>query len=359
MPQLDIATLRLFNQQISVPEFTDANALLKHMGAMQGQDFRSAIWAVGLRLKNANISAVEKAYNSGDILRTHAMRPTWHIVARENLSWLLDLTAPHVFTHTKGRHRNLELTSQILKKCHTILEKELEGSVHLTREEILRVFTQHKLPVAALQLSHILMDAELHKIICSGKLKNNKITYALFHERILKPQKLSHEEAIIELAKIYFTSHGPALMEDFQWWSGLSSGKIKLAAATIEKEFSVRIINDKKYYFSEEVKPLSKGINTHYLLPAYDEFIISYKDRSGLFTDHSYAKAISNNGIFRPVIADNKGRAIGIWSQTTKPNQRLLEFQFFESIDQKISRAIEKEITRYAEFNGIQVTVKL
>jgi hypothetical protein len=354
----DIAALRLFNQQISAPEYADAHTLLKHMGAMQAQDFRSAIWAIGLRLKGVNISAFEKAYDSGKILRTHVMRPTWHMVARENINWILDLTAPQVLSQTKGRYQDLELTTHMLNKSHTVLTKALEDSNHLTREEILAVLKNHKLPVAAQQLSHILMNAELHKVICSGRLKNKKISYALFDERVPKRAELHHEEALAKLARIYFTSHGPALIEDFQWWSGLSLGKVRLGIAAIEKELSVEIIGNKKFYFFENVRFKRAEMNAHYLLPAFDEFIISYKDRSGMFTSNTYTKAVSTNGIFRPVVATAKGQIIGIWNQTTKPGERSLELQFFENVSLGISQAIEKELIRYSNFSGIKVTVK-
>lgn len=325
---------------------------------MQAQDFRSMMWAIGLRLHDTKLSEVEKAYNSGTILRTHVMRPTWHIVARENLSWLLDLTAAQVLSQTKGRLRDLELTPRLLKKCHSIIEKEMDGANHLTREEISLVLTKSKLSLISQQLSHILMDAELHKLICSGRLKNNKISYALFDERVAKQTKLTHEEALAKLARIYFASHGPALIEDFQWWSGLSLGKAKLAVAAIEKDFSTLIVDDKKFYFFEEASCRQPEINAHYLLPAYDEFVISYKDRSGMFKDHTYAKAISNNGVFRPVIVNGEGRIIGIWSQTTRGNQRFLGFQFFENETLKVSRTLEKEMMRYSDFSNIQTTVK-
>ncbi len=358
MARQDIAPIRLINQHISSPIHKDANALLQHMGAMQAQDFRSSIWAVGLRLQGSKISDVEEAYNNGTILRTHVMRPTWHMVARENISWLLDLTAGQILSQTKGRHRDLGLTNQILNKCHSVIENELNKSEHLTREEILAAFKIHKLPVESLQLSHILMNAELHKIICSGKLKNKKLTYALFDERVQKQEKLDMEEALAKLAKMYFISHGPATAEDFQWWSGLPLGKVRLAISLIEQELSVRNQKDRKIYFSEDNSYKQAAKSAHFLLPAYDEFVISYKDRSDMLLNDTHARVISSNGIFRPVIVNGEGRVIGIWTQITKSNVKTLDFQFFEDISERASRIIEKEILRYGSFSDTKITVK-
>ena len=61
-----------------------------------------------------------------------------------------------------------------------------------------------------------------------------------------------------------------------------------------------------------------------YLLPAFDEFIISYKDRRAALPFENHIKAVSNNGIFRPVIVVN-GQVVGIWKRTTKKDKVMVE----------------------------------
>lgn len=351
----DIAALRLFNQQISSPAFLQVSDILQHMGAMQAQDFQSAVWAVGLRHKNSAISEFEKSYNSGEILRTHVMRPTWHLVANKNINWLLDLTASQVLSQTKGRHRDLGLSTQLLHQCNAVFENELSGGLHMTREEILAALKKHKLLIANQQLSHILMNAELHKILCSGSLKDKKLTYALFEERVTDKTKLAPDEALAELAKIYFTSHGPALAEDFQWWSGLSAGKVKLGIAAIEKTLTSLMVDGKKFYFFEPSGFRRPEKDSIYLLPAYDEFIISYRDRSTILNEQTHGNVVSSNGIFRPVIVDNNAGVVGIWRHLAKNNSRSIELQFFKKSSQANIKRFEKKLMHYGEFLGQKV----
>jgi hypothetical protein len=354
----DIAVQRLFNQQISAPEFLSASELLEHKGAMQAQDFHSSVWAVGLRLKNAAFSEFEMSYNAGGILRTHVMRPTWHLVANKNISWLLDLTAPQVLSQTKGRHRNLGLTDRLLKQCNDIFSKELSGGHHMTREELMASLRKHKIPVVNEQLSHILMNAELHKVICSGSLKFKKLTYALFDERVKKKEILTKDESIAKLARIYFKSHGPALAEDFQWWSGLTLREVKLGILLNEKTISSLSLNGETYYFYADTPSQRPQKNPAFLLPAYDEYVISYRDRSLILAYRIYAKVVSSNGIFRPVIVDGKGGIIGTWGYIKKNKNRIIEFQFFEPSPLQNSKAIKERILHYQNYLNEKVTLQ-
>ena len=53
-------------------------------------------------------------------------------------------------------------------------------------------------------------------------------------------RSLARDEALAELARRYFTSHGPATWRDFAWWSGLRAGDareaIQLARTHLTRE---------------------------------------------------------------------------------------------------------------------------
>ena len=80
MDYQDIAFQRLSQQRISQNQFKDPADIVRWLGAVQAQDYAGASWALGLRLEKATVEQVEAAFNSGKILRTHLMRPTWHFV---------------------------------------------------------------------------------------------------------------------------------------------------------------------------------------------------------------------------------------------------------------------------------------
>jgi hypothetical protein len=92
----NIAGSRLINQQIAGSACTTVKEIVAWMGAIQGQDYAMAMWAIGLRLKGATRAAVEAAITEAGIIRTHVLRPTWHFVAAADIYWMLELSAPHI-----------------------------------------------------------------------------------------------------------------------------------------------------------------------------------------------------------------------------------------------------------------------
>lgn len=313
----DISHLRLINQQIIASKFKTAKEIVGCMGAMQAQDFSMAKWAIGVRLLKSTDKLIESAIDKGEIIRTHLMRPTWHFVSSDDIYWMLELTAPQIKASLKSRDKELEINKFIYEKSNFIIENALHGGKHLFREELVSGLEQANIATDNNRASHLLLRAELDGIICSGTTKNNKITYALLSERVPKAKVFTREEALSKLAQKYFTSHGPATLQDFVWWAGLSVTESKHALEMIKSNLVSETIDNQTYWFTDlfSIPNIDKELVC--LLPAYDEFIISYKDRTATLPFEIHNKAVSNNGIFRPTIVI-KGQVRGLWKRTIK-----------------------------------------
>jgi hypothetical protein len=349
----DISKFRLKNQQIADTKFKTVKDIVGWMGAMQAQDFSMAKWAIGVRLPGSTDKAIQESFNKGQILRTHLLRPTWHFVSEDDIYWILELTAPHIKASLKSRNKELGLTKETFDKSNEIIERVLTGGKYFTREEIIDAIEKAKIHIDNPQAYyHLILNAELDGIICSGPIKGNKQTYALLSERVSKKKILNRNEALAELAKKYFTGHGLATLQDFVWWSGLPVADARKSLELSKLEIVSEIIGSRIYWFSKSF-PLSYSSDTEkdavYLLPAFDEFIISYKDRSASIPIENQKKAISSNGIFRPVIALN-GQVIGVWKRTTKKNKTIIETHFFQSPNKSRKSLIEKEAATYGQF---------
>jgi len=85
------------------------------------------------------------------------------------------------------------------------------------------------------------------------------------------------------------------------------------------------------------------------LLPAFDEFLISYKDRMASISLISHKKAVSENGIFRPVIVIN-GQVRGVWKRMIKKDKVIIETELFEPYNKSIKNQIENEIESFRLF---------
>lgn len=347
----EIALLRLTNQQISFSGLKTVAELVYWLGAVQAQDFPAAKWAVGVRLPGSTDKAVETAIDSGEIIRTHVLRPTWHLVSAEDVYWMLELSALQIKTAARSRDKELELTEEAFSHCNTLLEKWLRDGNYLPREELVKLLADAGFSNDNNRVSHILMRAEIDGIIGSGPTKAGKQTYALLAERVPFKKLLKREEAAAELARRYFTSHGPAALPDFAWWSGLPVKECRQAIEAIKTDFVVEIVDGETYLFHPEF-PVSEAENEMiYLLPAYDEFIISYKNRAATLTYENHLKVVSNNGFFRPVIVQN-GQVIGVWKRSIKKDNAILETEYFGNPGKAIKKQVEKEFEKYVQFLG-------
>src|SRR6185503_19396941 len=132
MNRVGLVSQRLHNQRLSAPDFRKAVDVVRWFGAVQAQEFEAAKWALALRMRSATNAAIEEAFNRGTILRTHVMRPTWHIVARDDIRWLLELTAPGVNVRCGSGYRMFELDDAVFKRSRKVFERALRGGKHLS-----------------------------------------------------------------------------------------------------------------------------------------------------------------------------------------------------------------------------------
>ncbi|NVO18660.1 MAG: winged helix DNA-binding domain-containing protein [Bacteroidetes bacterium] len=350
MDSQELIKLRLTSQQLYLPGVSDPTELISWMGALQAQDYAMAKWALGIRIPGCTDQEVAGAIKRGDIIRTHVMRPTWHLISSDDIYWMLDLTAPSIKASVRSRHRDLELTDKVLSKCLSIIQNELEGGNHCTREELMLKLSEAKIQTDLNRSSHIMVWAEMEGLVCSGADKEGKSTYALLEERVPGKKTLPMDEAAVRLAEKYFQSHGPATLKDFVWWSGLTVKVAGRALETIKPWLESIEMDSETYWMSSGLmSDLSKPLC--HLLPAYDEFIISYKDRNAIIPPHVQRIAISENGLFRPVILLN-GKAIGLWRRTVKKDRVSVEMEFFSPPLKKTLNLLQIHAASFARFLG-------
>jgi hypothetical protein len=345
----EIAILRLASQRITGPGFQTAKDTVNWMGALQAQDYAMAKWAVGVRLAAATHETVEAAINAGEILRTHLLRPTWHLVSAENIYWLLELTAPQIKAVLKTRHTGLEISDTVVAKSNKIIENALKSETPLTREDLIAELERAGFTIEDNRGYHLLLFAELDGILCSGETINGKQTCALLENRVPRTKSLNREEALSKLANLYFSSRAPATVQDFAWWSRLSTGDAKRALEMAKPGLNSDIVEGQTYWFPKSLSAPAIDPDEVHLLPAFDEFIISYKDRTASLPFENFNKAVSSNGIFRPVIVVN-GQVIGIWKRTINKDAVIVETQFFKHPGDLLLSRLEEAVENYGGF---------
>ena len=347
----EILKLRLYNSGLSQSLFKSAADAVSHSAAVQAQDFTAAKWALGLRIKNSTDEDIEKAFNDGTILRIHIMRPTWHFIIPEDIHWMLELTAPRVKSHLANYNRKLGLDDALFARSNSAIVKALEGHTYLTRQELKEILANTGIGTDIQRLAHILTRAELDGLICSGPRRGKQFTYALLDERVGESRRPGREQSLAELALRYFTSHGPAQLKDFSWWSGLTEKDARAALDIIKSGLEQVTLNGKTYWFSPYAEMSIPDSPSALLLSIYDEYTIAYKDRSNISEARHIERMISMGNALTAVIVLN-GSVAGTWHKTMKKNTVEISLNAFRNLDTAEQEAVVSEVSRYGKFVG-------
>lgn len=353
MTSTSIARHRLASQHLLGSTYTTATDLVAHFGAVQGQEYGPTKWGLGLRLPLLLDGDIEQELQAGKLVRTHALRSTWHLVAARDIRWLLPLTAPRVHGINAYMYRKLELDAPLFRRSAAVLARELEGGKHLTRETLNVALREAGILADGHRLSYLMMHAELEGLVCSGPRVGKQFTYMLLDARVPPSPPLSPEEALEELSRRYFHSRGPATVRDFATWSGLTLTACKRGVAALGNALETILANGDVYYgFPPDGIPPQQSERMH-LLPLYDEYIMGYKDRSCILT---YRNSLSPAPKAR---YDNlvvwSGQVIGSWRRVLGKGVVDVELDFFQVPEEEQQAALERELGRYGEFMGMEV----
>jgi len=346
-----LAKLRLASQ--CVPSAANSpTSLVRHMGALQAQDYTSALWAIGARVKGATEKSVEEAISRREIVRTWPMRRTLHFVPGEDAKWLTQLSAERVIASAAGRAKDLELDDKVFAKVRKVAIKALEGGNRLTRDELRQRFIEAKLPAQDSRASHLFWRLAQESLLCFGTREGKQPTFVLLDEWVTNSLQPDREEGIRTLALRYFRSHGPATLKDFTWWSGLKVSEARVGIEAAGSELEKISIEGIDCWLSPELDRKDKPAGMH-LLPAFDEIVIAYHDRLvTLATEHSDRIVPGGNGMFLPMVVD-EGRVIGTWKRTTTRKEVRIVPELFKPLPKTKIAALKKAGERYAAFLGL------
>ena len=339
---------RLHNQRLAATTFDDPADSVRWLGAVQAQDYLGALWAIGLRTRNTTERLVERAIAERRIVRTWPMRGTLHFVAAEDARWMLDLMTPRVVAASTGRlEREYGLGEKAFGRSGKVVARALEGGRRLTRDALYRTLERARISTAGGRGPHITWRMAHDGLICFGPREGKQQTFVLLDEWVPGARRMARDEALAELARRYFTSHGPATVHDFAWWSGLllsdaAEGLDRAGGALVSFDLA-----DRKYWAPRSTPPGGSSPRA-FLLPAFDEYTVAYRDR-GALVGPAHARQVQGMEILRPAIVVN-GRVAGTWTRALGKGSVELDLSPFTRLGTTARRAVAVATRRYAAF---------
>jgi len=346
-----ILAARLHNQWLARPGAATAAAVVERLCAVQSQDFIGAKWAVGVRATGLDDAAVASAFDRGEILRTHVLRPTWHFVTPADIRWMLTLTAPRVHRAVDYYMRQVGLGAQKLTRAHRVFASELTGGRFRTRGELAAALAKNGISVRGPALGILTIHAELEQVMCSGPARERQLTYALFDERAPRAQARTPSDPGAELAARYFASHGPATVRDFVWWSGLTVAQAKRAIGEASPALESQEVGG-LMYFASRWDARARTPPATFLLPNYDEYVIAYKDRDLMLLPGAKTRGgiAGLNAFEHPLVVD--GVIAGYWTRRASATKTRVAMIPRGSLSAKQRRAVNEAADRLVEFSG-------
>jgi hypothetical protein len=353
-----IAYQRLYNQRIANPHFATPAEVVAWLGAVQAQDYPGALWSVALRTSGATQAAVEQAIADRQIVRTWPMRGTLHFVAPADVRWMLKLLTPRVIANSARRHAELALDEEVFAQSRDLFIRALEGGKQLTRAALMDVLEQAGIATANQRGYHILGWAAQMGLICFGPMQGKQPTFVLLDEWIPTGKNLTQEEALAEVALRYFTGHGPATLQDFRWWTGLSAAEARAGLEMVKAQLVEEKIEGQTYWLPQTTPAQQRKQPTCSLLPGFDEYLLGYTDRSAVL-DPSYTQRIQpgKNGIFSPTVVID-GQVVGTWKRTVKKSAVIITPSPFTAFRDEQKAAIAEAAERYGKFLGLPAIVE-
>ena len=356
-----IAHARLRNSRLVGPPLARPEEVVGWFGAVQSQDVPGALWGIAQRLSaEATVDAVGAAMDDGRIVRTHAMRPTWHFVLPDDLRWIQALTGPRVHQGNRGIARREGLDDATLARAEDAIRDVLAGGKALTREELGRAIAPTGIDAGqGVRLAYTAMHAELEAIICNGPRRGSRATYMLVDERVPAAPAKDRDDALAELALRYFRSHGPALARDMAWWSGLTVTDVRRAAELAGPALEKRSIDGKDYWAASggfEAAQIERPLIQ--LLPNYDEYLGSYVDYDPIF-DPALPRARNVADVLGAHIVVRDGFVVGGWRRAIGPKSVMITVTLLLPLTSHEQTALERAAEGYGRFLGLPADVKV
>ena len=347
--------IRLQNQQFTQPRFSTAGEVVEWFGAVQAQDYLGALWSIGMRIPGSIESEIEKATVDKTIIRTWPMRGTLHFVSPMDVRWMLKYLAVRVQSKVGSVFRREGLDEKQFTKAMKIWEKALMGGNSLTRDEMYDALEKGKLSSKGMRGLLMLGYAAQEGLICFGARQGKQQTLVLLDEWTPKKEKdLTKEEAYKRLAEIYIRSHGPVLVEDLAWWSGLTKTDARSAIQSISDQLVSEKVDGKTYWFYPPPKEI-KSKSVCALLPTYDEFGVAYKDRAPIVhkTDLTQVGGYFTSGIM------HNGKITGVWRRELAKEIVDIDLKPFAKYSVAQKKSVTSTIRAYAKFLEMSPKFKL
>jgi hypothetical protein len=347
----EVALLRLAAQGLAGPKAACAADAVRHLGALQGQDYPGAVTSIALRTASRARADVEAALDKGTIVRSWPMRGTLHVLAADDLPWMLRLLCTRVLAGLTARWAQLELTETDAERAREIVLVTLAGGRRMRRADLLAAIDDAGVATTGQRGAHLLGFLSRTGTLCLGPTDGaGEQLYVLLDDWVRSPRVLCGDEALGELVRRFFRGHGPATVHDLARWAGIPLRDARAGLAMSRPELETLDVDGVEHLMDPATPDRLQASRAEaeglFLLPGFDEFVLGYRDRTTVLAPEFAERIVpGNNGMFRPTVILG-GRVVGTWQWTGRGTKRMVTATPFTSFPKKVSTLIDRSAGR-------------
>ncbi|WP_185994330.1 winged helix DNA-binding domain-containing protein [Nocardioides campestrisoli] len=368
-----IAAWRLRTQHLSAPHAGSALDVVRHLLGVQAENPSQSAWAVATRTQAPDPADLAGLLASGDVLRTHVLRSTWHYVAREDLDPLLALMSPRLRDLPGGQlRRDLGFTPAEIDRLGQVVVETVRAAPHRTRSEIAAAMHEQVpdlAPRATGRMTGLLLAGlEMDRRICSGTPreagagKDPEHTYAAWEDRIGSRVELDEEglnEAVARLAWRYLVGHGPATAKDLAYWATLTPGQATRGIAAVRDRLSSFEHDGRTFWHPIDHDPPPDPAAAEprgHLLQVLDEMYRGYQDSRWVLDPDGLVPRGRETAIGMALVA---GQLVAGMKRTLEAERVRFDLTPHRALSAHELCAIDEAATRYGAYLGRTPVVRV
>ncbi len=348
-----IARWRLLNQHLTTPHARSATDVVDRLLAVQAENPSQSAWAVAARTDSPDPSDLAGLLDSGEVVRTHVLRPTWHYVARDDIDWLLALTAPRV-NPTIDTQLRADLTDCDLDRLTDTVLDLLAKTPDRTRDEVAETVRASAPDLAERLSGHLVMllmaHLELDRLASSGTPRDGEHTYATYADRVgtrADVDDFDREGALARIALRYFTGHGPATVKDLAYWATLTITDVRRGLDAVSDQLESFEHDGRTYWHAPGEAPVGPGEPAGHLLQLLDEMYRGYQDSRWVLDARGVVPRQRETAIGIGLV---DGQLVAGMKRTLTASRVRFDLSPHRPLTVAERRALEHAAARYGEF---------
>ena len=276
------------------------------------------------------------------------MRGTMHLIAAEDYWSLVPvLTEVHI-ARSRRRLAQEGLPPSDVERAMDAIELMLGRDGPMTRTEIAKRLRRSRIRTEGQAIAHLMWLAAAERAVCFGPDVEGRQTFVLARDWIGEKAPRDRDRTLADLAVRYVRAHAPCMPADLAWWAGIRLGDAQRAWRAVADRLE-EIELDGVRLWRPKGPPVKAPRGMVRLLPAFDEYLLGWRDRSFAVAAEHRRQVNRGGGWIHPVVVRD-GEVVGLWKTRAARSDELVDMELFAEISPLMERRIKAEAKEVAAF---------